>query len=486
MTGRLFYSSLMTETNSFSNIPTTYASFEESGILRSSEILYDADGAPRPSAAPLLSFAEEQALSIAPGLAASAEPGAPTEHADYCALRDEMLDALAGAMPVKAVLLALHGAMMSTAELDCEGDILRRVRRVVGPAVPVAAVLDPHAHLTALMVEQADFLVFMKEYPHTDGIERTRDALDVIRRLLDGSLALEVAVHNCELLGFYPTHDEPMRSFVDRLLDCESEDDVVSVSFIHGFPWGDNPDVGSKVLVYTDRSPALAKDVAARLSDHIWQIRDRTMFDTVDVGETVRMIDANAAKPAVFADVADNPGGGAAADSTFILKALLDSGVTGVALGLIFDPESVRRCHRAGVGQPVRLQIGGKRSAFSGMPVDVRARVRGLASDARMDVAGIVDFAMGDTAWVCANGVDIVMISVRVQTYSPHGFTHLGIDLAAATAIVVKSTNHFRAFFDDVAGSVHYVNTPGALNYDFADLRYQVFDRPYYPRRQTA
>ena len=481
MSGNLFFASLRTETNSFSSIPTRYEDFAND-YLRGDEILFDADGEVRPSMRALLEFAESRNLEVLPGISASAAPGAPTDDDAYERLRDDMLADLRECNDIRAVLLGLHGAMMSQSCPDCEGDVLQRVRQIVGPTVPVAAVLDPHAHLTASMVESADFLVFMKEYPHTDGFERTNEALAVIGQILDGRLQLDYAVVDCELLGFFPTNRSPMRGFVDGLFEKEQDPDVVSISFVHGFPWGDSPDLGAKVLVYTAGDAAKAENIAGRVRDEIRSIKNETMFETTTIDEAIAIIRSSSEGPIVFGDVSDNPGGGAPGDSTFVLDALLSRGVDSAVVGCLHDPEAIALCHAAGVGAELPLSIGGKLSEFSGRPIEATALVRGTAENAVMNVADVAEFPMGDTAWVSVDGIDIVLISTRVQTYAPHALTHLGLELHDKKAIFVKSTNHFQAFFGELASEVHYVSAPGAIDFDLKRVPYRVFDKPYYPR----
>ena len=481
MGGKLFYASLSTETNSFSSIPTRLTDFEDD-MSRGRDVLYDADGHVRPGVAPLIELARRRSFDVIASLSASAAPGAPTDDVAYRQLRDEILSDLADTPDVRAVLLSLHGAMMAESEPDCEGDILERIRATVGADTPVVAILDPHAHLTDRMVANADFLVFMKEYPHTDGLERTEEALAVIEGLLDRTLSLEHGIHNCELLGFFPTNRSPMREFVDGLFEKERDPEVVSISFVHGFPWGDSPDVGAKVLVYTAGDAGKAKDVAQAVAAELDLIRDDTMFETVTIPEALEIVGSASEGPVVFGDVSDNPGGGAPGDSTFILEALIAADTKQVVVGCLFDPECVGRCHAAGVGNEVALEIGGKASEFSGKALNVKATVRGIAADAMMNVADVVEFPMGDTAWVSVDNIDIVMISTRTQTYSPHALTHLGLSLDDKKAVFVKSTNHFQAFFQEIASDVHYVNTPGAIDFDLGRIPYRVFDKPYYPR----
>ncbi|MDJ0656746.1 MAG: M81 family metallopeptidase [Xanthomonadales bacterium] len=481
MNGALFYASLSTETNSFSDIPVTYADYTVD-MRRGDDVVHDSAGKVRPGAELLLEFAADRSMELVTSLSASADPGAPTLDSAYARLRDEILEDLGSTPGVRAVFLGLHGAMMAQSCFDCEGDLLRRVREIVGPGIPIAAVLDPHAHLTDAMVTAADILVFMKEYPHTDGADRTREALAVTGELLDQELTLSSAVINCELLGFFPTNRSPMREFVDAMVQKETHPEVVSISFIHGFPWGDTPDVGSRVLVYTRDNPVLAQRLGESVRDEIWSIRDQTMFDTLTIEQALDRVDASGEGPRVFGDIADNPGGGAPGDSTFILAALVQRRLAKVVVGCLFDPDSVRQCHAAGVGSEVSLSVGGKLGEFSGQPVAATGVVKGLGRSVMMNVADAAEFPMGDTAWVQIDGIDLVLISTRTQTYAPHAFTHLGLELEDKAAIFVKSTNHFQAFFADLASEVGYVNTPGAIDFDLARIPYRHFNKPYYPR----
>jgi microcystin degradation protein MlrC len=487
MSGKVFYSALMTETNSFSNIPTSYQSFVEGGMQRGNGTVYDEQGNVRFSMQPLLERVQGEGMELVAGLFADAAPGAPVQHGDYLRLREELLHALRQQLPVQAVFLSLHGAMMSTACDDCEGDLLREVRALVGPEVPIGAVLDPHAHLTDKMVEYADIMAFMKEYPHIDGLERSAEVLDILFAMLKGDLCPCAVVFDCQTTGFFPTQDQPMRGFVDSLFEREQQPGVLSISLVHGFPWGDTPQAGTKVLVYTDDDVMLGQAVAEEVGRDLARILPETGLKTITVERTIEQLcsysnhpngsDPQNVKPSVLADIADNPGGGAPSDSTFLLQAILDAGIRDVAIGLVFDPEAVKACHQVGVGGRLTLRIGGKISQFSGTPVDLDVEVLGVSCDSQMNVLDLVEMPMGDTAWVRGRGVDIVMGSVRTQMYAPDGFAHIGLDPSSRRALIVKSTNHFQAAFAPIAGEIHYVNTPGAINYNLKQIPYQKYQR---------
>jgi microcystin degradation protein MlrC len=187
------------------------------------------------------------------------------------------------------------------------------------------------------------------------------------------------------------------------------------------------------------------------------------------------------AKPLIVADIADNPGGGAPSDSTYLLRAVLAAGLSRVVFGLFFDPEAVRLCHEVGVGGKLDLRIGGKVGRASGQPLDLDVEIMGLVKDAKIDLPG-AHGSIGDTAWVRSGGIDIVLTTIRSQLIHRSGLSHIGIDPTTYAAVVVKSTNHFAESFGPIADKVMYVGAPGALDPDLARLPYRVFTAPYYPK----
>jgi microcystin degradation protein MlrC len=479
---RLFFAALVTESNTFSNIPTSRSDFSP---IRGQAAL-DADSMLSGYLHHFVKGAAAIGAEVKIGTCAFAQPGAPVIQADYESLRDCILQDLREQLPVDAVFLLLHGAMVSQHCLDCEGDILEHARAIVGPKVPVMAILDPHAHLTQAMVDNADLLAFMKEYPHTDGPDRLDHLLKVVQAIWEGRARPVPASADCRIVGLWPTQMHPIRAFVDRLNALEGRDDILSISFVHGFPWGDTPDTGSRVLVYGNGDGVAAQKLADELAAEVWGMRahSQPLMKTVD--EALDIVAAAKEGPIVLADIADNAGGGAPADSSFILRRVIERGIEGVAFALLYDPLLVEFCHRAGVGARVQVRVGGKLSRYSGEPVDLDVVVKGLARDARQIAFGRTPDEMGDTAWIQGRGVDIIVSSLRTQCFDPLAFSHIGLDPMSRRALVVKSINHFQAGFAPIAKRIITVETPGALSMDFAHLPYRVFTKPYWPRDELV
>jgi microcystin degradation protein MlrC len=186
--------------------------------------------------------------------------------------------------------------------------------------------------------------------------------------------------------------------------------------------------------------------------------------------------------PVVLADVADNAGGGAPSDSTFILRRLIERGIGKAVLGAYWDLGAVQICRDAGVGAVLDLRVGGKVAPSSGAPVDLRVTVRAVCDDHSQDVFGM-RWPLGPSVWVeAAGGLHLLLCSVRVQVYGTDAFTALGLTLVDKRIVVVKSTQHFHAAFAPLAKAVLYVSTPGAIRPDFEHIAYRVRALDYWPR----
>jgi microcystin degradation protein MlrC len=261
----------------------------------------------------------------------------------------------------------------------------------------------------------------------------------------------------------------------------EGRDDVLSVSIAHGFPWGDAADLGTRVLVVTDGNAAKAESLAKSLAAEIYNMRDQFSPGFPEPDEAISRALAKNAMSVVLADSADNPGGGAGGDSTFVLQRLLERKVENAVLGPFWDPIAVGFCQQAGVGANLDIRLGGKVSRFSGPPLDVRVEVLALAKNAYQDGLSGTRAPLGDVALVRIDGVKVVVCTHRTQGFGTDLFTQFGIDLAETKIIVVKSSQHFHAKFGPIASEVIYVETPGVCPADFTRLPFKRARKTIWP-----
>jgi len=452
---RVFTAALATETNTFSPIAIDRKAFEAS--------LHAGPGAHPPTptlcTAPITvgrTVCAREGWELIEGSASWADPAGLVARATYEGLRDEILGQLEAAMPVDGVVLGLHGAMVAQGYDDPEGDLLSRVRAIVGPDVLVCAELDPHSHLTAKRVAAADFFVVFKEFPHTDFVDRARDLWDIAARRLKGEIRPVMSVFDCRMIDVFPTSKQPMRGFVDRLFALEkSEPGLLSLSVIHGFMAGDVPEMGTKVIAVTDAQPEKGAALAERLGRELFAMRGTFMVRQVDEKTAANAAIAAPGGPVVIADVWDNPGGGTAGDATVILGELMARGVTDVAVGTIWDPIAVQICFAAGEGAEIPLRFGAKSAPFTGDPIDRQVVVKRLVRNAEMKFGD--SFApFGDAAWIHFEGIDVILNSTRAQSFDPSLFSVMGIDPKSRKVLLIKSTNHFYDSFSKIAAEIVY------------------------------
>jgi len=468
---RIFIATLVTETNTFSPIPTGRQAFDRSP-----------DQPDVASMSTWRKLAQADGHSVCESIVAVAQPAGPTVRAVYEALRDELLADLEKALPIDVVLLYLHGAMVAQGYDDCEGDVLDACRRIAGKHAVIGAELDLHAHLTAQMLDAANVIVAYKEYPHTDIVDRARDLYRICIDAASGRTRPVSATFDCNTIGMWPTTREPLRSLVDEM-SARERDGILSLSLVHGFPYGDVPDAGAKMLAIADGDEALAARVAEEFGQRFCSMRHEALLQAMPLEQALDAV-ANADRgPLVLADVADNAGGGAPGDSTFVLRALLERGIDNTVTGTYYDPIAVDLCFEAGEGAEIDLRFGGKLGKASGDPIDARVKVRRLLQAHAQDYMDDSRPApLGRSAWIHTAGIDIVLASVRTQVFAPNAFTGLGITLEDKRAIVVKSSHHFWGKFAPLATQVIYVGTPGALAADFASIPYRKRDLRYWPR----
>jgi microcystin degradation protein MlrC len=240
--------------------------------------------------------------------------------------------------------------------------------------------------------------------------------------------------------------------------------------------------VGARILAVTDGDPGQAGRLAEAFGREIFALREQTVTEHVSPDEAIDRAGRLGGGPVVLADVADNAGGGAPSDSTFILERLVERGVRGAAVGCFWDPLAVRFCAEAGVGATFDLRVGGKCGRVSGDPLDLRVTVRSVVP--RLVQTGLSggQADLGEAAWVETGGIDVVLTTIRSQTFAPDAFENLGLDVRRRRLVVVKSTQHFYAAFAPIARAVLYVSTPGAIPPDFASIPYTKRRTPFWPR----
>ena len=477
---RIFTACLGTETHTWAPLPTDSKAFEDTYLVR---------GGDHPEAVNMFGVplqiwrghAEDAGWQIFESLCAFATPSGLVVKRAYENYRDEILVDLKAALPVDAVMLSLHGAMVADGYDDCQQDLVRAVRALVGPDVFIGCELDLHCHISRQFVEDTTAFVIFKEYPHIDFAERAEELWSIMVRTLMGEVKPAISIFDCRMIELFHTTREPMRSFVDGMTELEGKDEVLSVSLGHGFPWANIPHVGARMVIITDNAKDHGDQLAKDLGRRLWSLRAEIVPSVVEIGPAIDQALASSSTPIVFGDIADNPGGGAAGDSTFIARALVERGVTNAAIGGIWDPVVVNICRGAGVGANFSLRLGGKTGPWSGIPLDLQVTVTGIFDDMIAEGLGNSTRRMGNTIVLQADGIEYVVHANRTQNFHPSFFANAGIDYTSKKILVVKSMQHFYSNYAAISDTVIYVSTPGIVDHNIKRLPLDRAARPVWP-----
>jgi microcystin degradation protein MlrC len=260
----------------------------------------------------------------------------------------------------------------------------------------------------------------------------------------------------------------------------------LSISVIHGFMAADVPEMGTRILVVTDDRKAEGDALAEKLGLELFALREDLAMTMVGAEEGLLLAQkahaSNPGKPAVVADVWDNPGGGVAGDGTRVLRRILDAGIANVGVATIWDPLAVTFCHAAGEGAEMMLRFGGKAGGHAGEPIDAWVKIVNVAAEGWQSF-GRSRVTLGPSAVIrLANEVDVILNTNRTQTFEPDVFSNLGIDPMSKALLLIKSTNHFYAGFAPLAAEIIYISAPSSYPNDPRRTDYRKLTRPIWPR----
>ena len=426
-----------------------------------------------------------------PLLGAAVGASGPVEHGFFLEVADGIESRLRKALPVDGVYLSLHGAAIGTEEVDPDAVILERVRRMVGPDVPVLATLDLHANVSEKMVRAASVLVAYRTNPHVDMAERGAECARLLREMLAGTKATAALV-KLPLIPPSVTQNTKSGPYADLLAFGQSKIDarVMNVSISSGFSLGDTPKNGMSVVVTTRNDAALARRLAREIAQRAWDERHRYEPKLTSLEGATAMALAcgrDATKAALlFADVADNPGGGGRGNTVWILKSFVEAGVQGAILGIFFDPSLAAEAHALGEGARFTARFNRDEAHELSGRFEHDAVVERLHDGAIIGRRGISaghTIVLGKMALLRVGSVRVVVVSVRQQCKDTAMFEDVGLDIAAARSVIVKSRGHFRAAFDQHFSDeqIVEVDVPGLTTPVLSRVPWRHVPRPIYP-----
>lgn len=485
MTHRIALGGFMHESHSFAPRPTGWEDFLHPGgfppFQRGATLIETLRPTSVPSAG-AIAVAEAAGVTLAPLTWCFANPAGPVQDAAFERIAASLLDALALALdegPLDGVYLDLHGAAVVDSFPDAEGELLRRVRAIVGPDMPLTISLDPHCNLTPQMVALVDVCVPFRTYPHVDMKAAGGQAMRLLLERIGRGKGWASAFRPLDFwipLGSQCTLMGPMHEVMAVRTDLAERMGAAELAWCFGFPYADFAGCGPALAAFADTqakadaaADAFLAEVTAREADFVQD----TLPSAEAVAEARRIAAARPGKPVVLADTQDNPGGGGHGDTTELLAELVRQGAKGAVVCLINDAESAAACHAAGVGATVSLSLGGK---SDGMPYACEARVERV-TDGVFTLTGPMGAGnpgnLGPTALIDIAGVRVMVVTRKMQALDQAILRHVGIEPADCPILALKSSVHFRADFGPMAEQVIVAIAPGPVVADPAVLNFR-------------
>ena len=478
------------ETNTFSRLPTTLDNYRDFVLAFGKDVPAAITGSMLELNG-VIQVAGEANWELIHTVAAWATPSGPVTHEVWDACAGKIFEVARSQGPFDGILLALHGAMKTVDYEDAEGELLKQLRDIVGPEIPVAITLDLHANVTKRMARYSDIICAFRSYPHVDQIETAVRAGRLLDRAMKGEIDPCVYLARRNMLTGMDhgrtTTENPMTKLLARATDLENSDPgVLTVSLHAGFTPADFSEVGPSVAVTGDGTEDRYTNIAEEFMAYVWEQRYFDSNEYLSETDVTKRLAAllPCSGPIVIADASDNPGSGAYGDSTFLLKSMLDAGLENAAFGMVCDPDAVEMMVQSGVGTSLDVQLGGKIDPTFGPPLSINGEVRNI-TDGKYVALGPrwrgVTQQLGLTAVFRSGGIDIVVASKRVQCTELETFTHAGINPDKKTVVAVKSMHHFRAAYGPIASHILIVDTGALATKDYSRLPYKNLRRPIFP-----
>lgn len=485
---KLVIAQMKHETNTFSPVPTPIGRFARGGSkpLEGEDAIKAFRGTGDGLGA-YIEMAEKAGAEYALPIAANAWPSGPVEDAAFDYISDRICGAVAKGCD--AILLDLHGAMVTQSHEDGEGELITRIRKVA-PRTPMAVSLDMHTNLYPAIVDQSTVVAGYQTYPHVDMHGTSLRAGRALFAMIEGRAKPTMAWGNRPMLPHVMRQsslDSPNREIQARAIEMEKQGALCASLFV-GFPHADIVNAGISAVVVTDNDPALARKWCDELLDMAWNTRAKWVYEIEPLAKSFERATSMSARPVVLLDHYDNAASGGTMDTMTVLSGILDAGLDDVAAFAIFDPAAVQKMQQAGIGAKLTLPLGGKLDmpslGLKGQPREVTGTVKNLSNGQfrnRGPMGRGVLMDMGPTAVFDTGKVEIIVISRQQEPNDLECFHSQGIDPAKKKFIMLKSRVHWRAGFGDLAKAIVECAGTGVCTSDYSVLDFRKVRRPIFP-----
>lgn len=468
---RIAIGAMKHESNTFTRLMTGIEAFDP---VVGEAVFEDLEWTERGATAGFLDAMESRDVDYVPTSFGRSLPSGTVEASAYERLSGGIVEGVRDADDLDAVYVDLHGSMFAEGEPDPEGDLLTRLRAVVGDDTPIVASLDMHATVTDRMVDNVDGVTAYRTAPHTDVEETGARAAELLLSIAEEGRSTSTEYVRLPMLlagEQSETDTAPMADLIETLEETDRTPGVLSTSYLLGFPWADSPHSGVFALAVVDEdSSAFARDVSTTLATEFWVRRHEFDFTTeaYPFDEALDRALANEGSPTVIADSGDNPTAGATEDLTGVVERLLDREISDVLVAVIADGEAQRACADAGEGATVSLELG-RTTPHDDVPLRTEVHVEGIERTRDLDVAVL-----------SVDGVTVIVTSDRISVTDPTFLDEVEVDPSDFDILVVKS-GYLSPEYQDLAADKMLALTPGDTNEVLSELPYEDAPRPIYP-----
>lgn len=479
------------ETNTFSPLATPLQAFS-SGIglseAPSGQQAIDIYGKAEFAFAALINVAIKNGAEISVPIAAYAEPSGKVEDEAFEMIADKICAAVAEGCD--ALLLDLHGAMVTESYDDGEGELLKRIRQIA-PDLPIGVALDFHTNLTIDMVENCTVIDGYRTYPHIDmyatGTRVAESLFNIIKNQIPTKMCWRSLPMMTHMLKQTPSK-QPMKDIMNEAIASVKSEGLLNASVFGGFPLADIPHVSFSVLTVEWENEKNGELLITKLCDMAWDRRSDFIFEAEGLSESIKRAGALNEFPVVIADHGDNSGAGGSADDLTVLEEMLAQGLEDIIAGPIWDPEVVEQLVKLGEGAEASILVGGKTNVPSINQIGHGLECQGVVSkitDGRFVIEGAMqtglEVNLGRTVVLDIGSAKILISEERWEPYDPGCFTHAGLEPLDHSYILIKSRQHFRATFESIAKHIVLAAGPGVCSSDYSQFKFVHLSRPIYP-----
>ena len=477
---------LMQESNTFLSQTTKLHHFAEDLLLVGEEIRKQLANTHH-EVAGFFAGLEKEGMEVVPLFAARALPYGTIQKEVFDQLLEKMFKQVKRAGPLDGFLVAPHGATVSEQHRDADGYWLNQLHERVGSKVPIIGTLDLHANLTSQMVMSTDALIAYQTNPHLDQHARGLEAAELMMKTLRGEVE---PVQRAAYLPFVMniekqcTEQSPCKELYELAAQLRKKKGLLSLSILQGYPYADVKEMGTSILAVTDKTPLVAEQTLAELSNYLWEHRADFNGTGVPIDQAIDSLKSDSRSTCLL-DMGDNVGGGSPADGTLIARELLNQRIQD-SFVCLYDPAAVHQAVDAGSGAELKLAMGGKTDRLHGDSLIARVEVIGVYpgkfEEPLARHGGFTHFDQGLSAVVRSEeGVTILLTSKRMAPYSMEQLRSCGLDPSSFKVLVAKGVNAPIAAYKEFCSHFIRVNTPGVTSSSLNHFDYQHRRRPMFP-----